>query len=67
MKVFMLLGDDGDGEPACGPRELGSLPDQIERLPCGEGGERTLAPGKRSKPRMTASEGVVCTDTRKLC
>ena len=37
MKVFMLLGDDGDGEPACGPRELGSLPDQIERLPCGGG------------------------------
>ena len=39
--------------------------DETEKLPCGEGGEGTLASSIRPGPRTTtASTGAVCTDTR---
>ena len=62
----MLLGDKGDGEAARGPVKSSLVLDEIERLPCGKGSEGTLASSVRSKPRTTASTGVVCTDTRNL-
>ena len=62
----MLLGDEGDGEAARGPGKTSLVLDEIERLPCGKGSERTRASSVRSEPRTTASTGVVCTDTRNL-
>ena len=32
----MLLGDEGDGEAACGPGKLGLVLDETKRLPCGK-------------------------------
>ena len=63
-KVPTLLGDEGDGEPACGSRRHGSVLHETERLPSAKGGKRTLTSGIRPKPRTTASTGAVCTDTR---
>ena len=62
----MLLGDEGDGEAACGPGRLGLVFDGTERIPLGEGGGGALASSIRPKPRTTASTGIVCTDTRNL-
>ena len=42
-KVFVLLGDKGDGEAAYGPAKLGLVLDETERLPRGKGGEGILA------------------------
>ena len=65
-KVFMLLGDEADGEAACGPGKLGLVLDETERLSCGEGGKGTLASSIRPEPRTTASTGAECNDTRNL-
>ena len=65
-KTLLLLGDEGDGETACGPGKPSLVFDETERLPCGEGGEGTLASSIRPEPRTTASPGAVCTDTRNL-
>ena len=65
-KVFVLLGDEGDGEAASGPGKPSFVLDETERLPCGKGSEGTLASSVRSEPRTTASTEVVCTDTRNL-
>ena len=62
----MLLGDEGDGEAACGPGNPSLVLDEIERLPCGEGGEGALASSVQSEQRTTVSTGTVCTDTRNL-
>ena len=62
----MLLGEEGDGEAACGPGKLSLVLDETERLPCGKGGKGTLASSMRSEPRTTASTGAVCTDTRNI-
>ena len=59
----MLLGDEGDGEAACGPGKLGLVLDETERLPCGKGSKGTLASSIRPEPRTTASTGAICTDT----
>ena len=42
-KIPMLLGDEGDGEAARGPREPSLVLDEVERLPRGNGRERALA------------------------
>ena len=39
----MLLGDEGDGEAACGPGKLSLVLDETEKLPCGEGSKGILA------------------------
>ena len=62
----MLLGDEGDGEAALGPRKPSVVLDETERFPCGKGSEGTLASRLRSEPRTTASTGTVCTNTRNL-
>ena len=58
-----LLGDEGDGEAARGPRKRSLVLEEIERLSRGKG---TLASSIRSEQRTTASTGAVCTDTRNL-
>ena len=60
----MLLGDEGDGEAACGPGKPSLVLNETEGLPCGEGGERTLVSSIRPKPRTTEFTRAVCTDTR---
>ena len=62
----MLLGDEGDGEAARGPGKPSLVLDEIERFPCGEGGEGPLTYNIRPEPRTTASTEAVCTDTRIL-
>ena len=62
----MHLCDEGDGEAACGPRNLGLILDETENLACGEGGKGTLASSIRPEPRTTASTGAICTDIRNL-
>ena len=42
-KKPMLLGDEGDGEAARGPREPSLVLDEVERLPRGNGREGALA------------------------
>ena len=42
-ELLMLLGDEGDGEAACAGGKPSLVFDETERLPCGEGGEGTLA------------------------
>ena len=42
-KILMLLGDEGDGEAARGPREPSLVLDEVERLPRGNGREGALA------------------------
>ena len=65
-KIFMLLGDEGDGEASRGPGKSSLVLDEVARLPCGKGSEGTFPSSVRSEPRTTASTGVVCTDTRNL-
>ena len=42
-KIAVLLGDEGDGEAARGPREPSLVLDQVERFPLGNGREGALA------------------------
>ena len=58
-KTPMLLGDEGDGEAARGPREPSLVLDEVERLPRGNGREGTLASSVRSEQRTTASSGII--------
>ena len=62
----MLLGDEGDGEAARGPREPSLSLDEVERLPCGNGREGALASSVRSKKRTTAPSGIVRACTRDI-
>ena len=55
----MLLGDEGDGEAARGPREPSLVLDEVERFPRGNGREGALASSVRSEQRTTASSGIV--------
>ena len=57
----MLLGNEGDGEAARGPREPSLV---FEGLPCRNGREGALASSVRSKQRKTASSGIVRACTR---
>ena len=63
-KIPMLLGNEGDGEAARGPREPRLVLDEAEGLPRGNGREGTLASSVRSKQRTTASSGIVRACTR---
>ena len=58
-KVLMLLGNEGNGETARGPRKFSLVFDEAEGLPCGNGREGALASGVGSKQRKTASSGIV--------
>ena len=65
-KIYMLLGDEGDGEAARGPREPSLVLDEVERLPRGNGREGALASSVRSKQRTAASSGIVRACTRDI-
>ena len=65
-KVLMLLGDEGDGEAARGPRKSSHVLDEIERLPRGKGSEEAFASSVRSEQMTTASTGTIRADTRNL-
>ena len=54
-KILVLLGNEGDGEAARGPREPSLVFDEAEGLPCRNGHEGALASSVRSKQRKTAS------------
>ena len=58
-KILVLLGNEGDGEAARGPREPSLVFDEAEGLPCRNGREGALASSVRSKQRKTASSGIV--------
>ena len=62
----MLLGDEGDGEAACGSRKSSHVLDEIERLPRGKGSEEAFAFSVRSEQRTTASTRTIRADTRNL-
>ena len=62
----MVLGDEGDGEAACGPGKTSLVFDEIERLPRRKGSEGSFASNVRSEQRATASTGAVRADTRNL-
>ena len=62
----MLLGDEGEGEAARGPREPSLIRDEVERLPRAKGREGALASSVRSKQRTTASSGIVRACTRDI-
>ena len=61
-----LLGNEGDGEAARGPREPILVLDEVEGLPRGNGREGALASSVRSKQRTTASSGIVRACTRDI-
>ena len=65
-KIPMLLGNEGDGEAARGPREPSLVLDEAEGLPRGNGREGALASSVRSEQRTTASSGTVRARTRNL-
>ena len=65
-KIPMLLGNEGDGEAARGPREPSLVLDEVERFPRGNGREGALASSVRSEQRTTASSGIVRACTRDI-
>ena len=65
-KIPMLLGNEGDGEAARGPREPSLVLDEAEGLPCGNGREGAPASSARSKQRKTTSSGTVRACTRDI-
>ena len=65
-KILVLLGNEGDGEAARGPREPSLVFDEAEGLPCRSGREGALASSVRSKQRKTASSGIVRAGTRDI-
>ena len=65
-KISMLLGNEGDGEAARGPREPSLVLDEAEGLPRGNGREGALASSVRSKQRTIASWGIVRACTRDI-
>ena len=68
-KVFMLLGDEGDGEAACGPGKLSLVLDETERPPWGSGGKVTFASsddpnrGRMHPRKLYALIHVIFSDT----
>ena len=65
-KILVLLGNEGDGETARGPREPSLVFDEAEGLPCRNGREGALASSVRSKQRKTVSSGIVRACTRDI-
>ena len=65
-KIPMLLGNEGDGEAARGPREPSLVLDEAEGFPGGNGHEGALASSVRSKQRTTASSRIVRACTRDI-
>ena len=65
-KLQMLLGDEGHGEAARGPREPSLVLDEVERFPCANGREGALASSVQSEQRTTASSGIVRACTRDI-
>ena len=65
-KIPMLLGNEGDGEAARGPREPIVVLAEVEGLPRGNGREGALSSSVRSKQRTTASSGIVRACTRDI-
>ena len=63
-KIPMLLGNEGDGKAACGPREPSLVLDEVEGLPRGNGREGAFASSVRPKQRTTTSSGFVRACTR---
>ena len=62
----MLLGNEGDGKAARGPREPGLVLDEAEGLPRGNGREGALASSVRSEQRTITSSGIVRAGTRNI-
>ena len=65
-KIPMLLGNEGDGEAACGPRELSLVLDEVEGLPRGNGREGAFASSVRPEQRTTAPSRTVRACTRDI-
>ena len=63
-KIPMLLGSEGDGKAARGPREPSLVLDEVERFPHGNGREGALASRGRLHPReLYALVHVIFSDT----
>ena len=60
----MLLGKEGDGKAARGPREPSLVLDEVERFPRGNGREGAFASSVRPEQRTTASPRIVHACTR---
>ena len=65
-KIPMLLGNEGDGEAACGPSEPSLVLDEVEGLPRRNGREGAFASSVRPEQRTTASSGIVRACTRDI-
>ena len=65
-KIPMLLGNEGYGKAACGPREPSLVLDEVERFSRGNGREGALASSVRPEQRTTASSEIVRTCTRNI-
>ena len=60
----MLLGNEGDGQAARGPREPSLVLDDVEGLPRGNRREGAFASRVRPEQRTTASSEIVRACTR---
>ena len=65
-KIFMLLGNEGDGEAARGPGKPSLVRDEIERLARGNGREGAFASSVRPEQRTTAPSRTVRAGTRDI-
>ena len=65
-KIPILLGDEGDGEAARGPRETSLILDEVEGLPRGNGREGAFASSVRPEQRKTAPSRTVRAGTRDI-
>ena len=65
-KIPMLLGNEGDGEAARGPREPSLVLDEVEGLPRGDGREGAFASSVRPEQRTTAPSRTVRAGTRDI-
>ena len=66
-KIAMLLGNEGDGKAARGPREPSPVLGEVEKkFPRGNGREEALASSVRSEQKTTASSGIVRVRTRDI-
>ena len=65
-KIYMLLGNEGDGEAARGPGKPSHVLDEIERLPRGNGREGAFASSVRPEQRTTAPSRTVRAGTRDI-
>ena len=62
----MLLGNEGDGEAARGPREPSLVLDEVEGLPRGNGREGAFASSVRPEQRTNAPSRTVRAGTRDI-